>query len=62
MSYTHDVSYYVDFTTGKLYWVDALLKLISSCNFDGSSRRTISQSARIIRHPYDIAVYHEISE
>ena len=45
----------VDYEESRIYWVDAKLKYIHSCNMDGSYRRVVL--SKNIRHPYGITVY-----
>lgn len=49
----------LDMVLNRIYWVDAKLNIISSCNFDGSDRRVILYSAEFLRHPFSITVFED---
>lgn len=41
--------------TDRIYWTDAKLKRIESCNYDGNHRKIVLQN---LEHPYGLAVTH----
>lgn len=49
----------LDLVLNRIYWVDAKLNIISSCNFDGSDRRVILYSAEFLRHPFSITTFED---
>ncbi|CAL8076182.1 unnamed protein product [Orchesella dallaii] len=49
----------LDMVQGRIYWVDAKLNSISSCNFDGTSRRLILQSPEALAHPFSITTFED---
>ncbi|XP_046473466.1 very low-density lipoprotein receptor isoform X2 [Neodiprion pinetum] len=49
----------LDLVGKKLYWVDAKLNKIASCNYDGSGRRTVLYSPDILRHPFSITTFED---
>ncbi|TKR95341.1 hypothetical protein L596_009522 [Steinernema carpocapsae] len=46
----------VDVYTNKLYWADAFLDTIQSCNFDGSDRRAVVSDPSSVPHVFGLAV------
>ncbi|XP_050361832.1 very low-density lipoprotein receptor isoform X4 [Nymphalis io] len=49
----------LDLVRKRVYWVDAKLNTISSCNFDGSARRVILYSTDVLRHPFSITTFED---
>ncbi|XP_045781446.1 low-density lipoprotein receptor-like [Maniola jurtina] len=49
----------LDFVHNRLYWVDAQLHTISSCNYDGSARRVILFSTNFLRQPFSITTFED---
>ncbi|KAL5273419.1 hypothetical protein ACFFRR_000257 [Megaselia abdita] len=49
----------LDLVRKRVYWVDAKLNTISSCNFDGSQRRQILYSPEYLRHPFSITTFED---
>lgn len=49
----------LDLIGEKLYWVDAKLNIIASCNYDGSGRRTVLYSPDDLRHPFSITTFED---
>lgn len=49
----------LDLVSKRLYWVDAKLHTISSCNFDGSQRRLVMFSATWLPHPFSISIFED---
>lgn len=43
----------------RVYWVDAKLHIVASCNYDGSGRRTILYSLDSLRHPFSITTFED---
>lgn len=49
----------LDLVLKRLYWVDAKLHTISSCNFDGSQRRLVLFSPIWLPHPFSISTFED---
>ena len=49
----------IDYFSELLFWVDAKMHTLSSCNFEGHGRRTIINSNSILPHPFSIAVFED---
>ncbi|XP_034951000.1 very low-density lipoprotein receptor isoform X2 [Chelonus insularis] len=49
----------LDLIGRKVYWVDAKLHIIASCNYDGSARRTVLYSQDHLRHPFSITTFED---
>ncbi|XP_046978637.1 low-density lipoprotein receptor-like isoform X4 [Vanessa cardui] len=49
----------LDLVRKRVYWVDAKLNTISSCNFDGTARRVILYSTDVLRHPFSITTFED---
>ncbi|KAI4474327.1 hypothetical protein M0802_015665 [Mischocyttarus mexicanus] len=49
----------LDLIGKKVYWVDAKLNFIASCNYDGSGRRTVLFSPEMLRHPFSITTFED---
>lgn len=49
----------LDLNTSKIYWTDAALHAMFSCNYDGSSRRTVLQSKEYIGLPYAMTTFED---
>lgn len=49
----------LDLVLNRIYWVDAKLNEISSCDFEGGSRRTILYSSEFLRHPFSISTFED---
>ncbi|XP_050670975.1 very low-density lipoprotein receptor isoform X5 [Leptidea sinapis] len=49
----------LDLVRKRVYWVDAKLNTISSCNYDGSARRVILYSTDVLRHPFSITTFED---
>lgn len=49
----------LDLIGKKVYWVDAKLNIIGSCNYDGSGRRTVLYSPDALRHPFSITTFED---
>ena len=49
----------LDYSAERLYWVDAKMNLIASCNFDGSKRRIVLANSQIVRHPFSITIFED---
>nr|XP_034193047.1 very low-density lipoprotein receptor-like isoform X2 [Osmia lignaria] len=49
----------LDLIGKKVYWVDAKLNIIGSCNYDGSGRRTVLYSSEVLRHPFSITTFED---
>lgn len=49
----------LDLIQKRLYWVDAKMNSISSCNFDGTNRRLILQSKDALSHPFSITTFED---
>lgn len=49
----------LDLLKRRLYWIDAKIETIFSCNYDGGARRTEMKPSELIAHPFSIAVFEE---
>ncbi|XP_021930758.1 low-density lipoprotein receptor-like isoform X2 [Zootermopsis nevadensis] len=49
----------LDLVWKRVYWVDAKLNVISSCNYDGSQRRVILYSPDALQHPFSITTFED---
>lgn len=49
----------LDLVRKRVYWVDAKLNTISSCNYDGTARRVILYSTDVLRHPFSITTFED---
>ncbi|XP_076645245.1 low-density lipoprotein receptor isoform X4 [Halictus rubicundus] len=49
----------LDLVGKKVYWVDAKLYIIGSCNYDGSGKRTVLFSLDSLRHPFSITTFED---
>ncbi|XP_072019488.1 low-density lipoprotein receptor-like [Amphiura filiformis] len=49
----------IDYFSELLFWVDAKMHTLSSCDFDGMNRRTIINSNTLLPHPFSIAVFED---
>ncbi|XP_078033485.1 low-density lipoprotein receptor isoform X2 [Augochlora pura] len=49
----------LDLVGKKVYWVDAKLYIIGSCNYDGSGKRTVLFSPVFLRHPFSITTFED---
>lgn len=47
----------LDYEDSKIYWADAKLNFIHSCNFDGSDRRPVVQGS--LPHPFALTLFEE---
>ncbi|KAI6223724.1 Calcium binding EGF domain containing protein [Aphelenchoides fujianensis] len=49
----------VDVLDQRLYWADAKMKMIQSCNYYGEKCRTVLHSSEELRHPFSLTVFEE---
>ncbi|XP_014362948.1 low-density lipoprotein receptor isoform X8 [Papilio machaon] len=49
----------LDLVRKRVYWVDAKMSTISSCNYDGTARRLILYSTDVLRHPFSITTFED---
>lgn len=49
----------LDLVGRKVYWVDAKLHIIGTCNYDGTGRRTVLYSQDNLRHPFSITTFED---
>ncbi|XP_061385717.1 low-density lipoprotein receptor isoform X2 [Danaus plexippus] len=49
----------LDLVRKRVYWVDAKVNTISSCNYDGSGRRVVLYSSEVLRHPFSITTFED---
>ena len=49
----------LDLVRKRVYWVDAKLNVISSCNYDGSKRQVILYSPDALQHPFSITTFED---
>ncbi|XP_043197932.1 sortilin-related receptor-like, partial [Amphibalanus amphitrite] len=50
----------IDYSTDRLYWVDANLDYIASADLDGSNRKILQDKTEYSGHPFSIAVYKDM--
>ena len=50
----------LDLVLKKIYWADAKMNTISSCNFDGTNRRIILFSQNYLQHPFSITTFEDL--
>lgn len=43
----------------RVYWTDAKLKMISSCDYYGRDTRIVIHSHHFLSHPFSLAVFEE---
>ncbi|CAH2050204.1 unnamed protein product, partial [Iphiclides podalirius] len=49
----------LDLVRKRVYWVDAKMNTISSCNYDGTARRLVLYSTDVLRHPFSITTFED---
>lgn len=49
----------IDYLDRRIFWADAKLKTISSCDYDGGNRLVVLNSWSSLRHPFSLAVFEE---
>ncbi|XP_067001123.2 low-density lipoprotein receptor isoform X2 [Anabrus simplex] len=49
----------LDLVRHRVYWVDAKLNVISSCNYDGSGRRVVLYSPDTLQHPFSVTTFED---
>ncbi|ELU18928.1 hypothetical protein CAPTEDRAFT_62161, partial [Capitella teleta] len=49
----------IDYTTNRLYWVDAKLQVIGTCNLQGGDQRIILSNSQFLKHPFAITVFED---
>lgn len=49
----------LDLVQKRIYWVDAKLNTISSCDYNGSGRRVVLSSPDTLRHPFSITTFED---
>lgn len=49
----------LDLVLKKIYWVDAKINTISSCNFDGTGRRIVMFSQEYLQQPFSITTFED---
>lgn len=49
----------VDYQDRKIFWADAKLNFIHSCDFDGSNRRTVVSGQSSLPHPFALTLYRD---
>ncbi|XP_011556445.3 low-density lipoprotein receptor isoform X7 [Plutella xylostella] len=49
----------LDLVRKRVYWVDAKMNTISSCDYDGSARRVVLYSTDVLRHPFSITTFED---
>ena len=47
----------IDYVKNRLYWVDAKLNLIGSCNLNGRDVKTVLHSGTFLKHPFAISLF-----
>ena len=50
----------IDYMENRLYWIDAKLHLISSCDLDGQNRRQILSDEVVLNFPFSIDVFGDM--
>lgn len=49
----------LDLVLKKIYWADAKLNVISSCNYDGTGRHIVLSSLEFLTHPFSITTFED---
>lgn len=49
----------LDLVKERVYWADAKLNMISSCNYDGGERNVVLFSIDALRHPFSITTFED---
>ena len=49
----------IDYAGEMLFWIDAKLHTLSTCDFNGAGRRTIINSPSLLPHPFAISVFED---
>lgn len=49
----------LDLVQSRIYWVDAKLNIISSCDYDGMDRRLVLHSSVVLKHPFSISTFED---
>jgi len=49
----------LDYIQERVYWIDYTLKSIESCTYSGTRRFTLLHSARLIQHPFSLAIFED---
>jgi low density lipoprotein receptor-related protein 5/6 len=49
----------IDYEDSKIYWADAKLHYIHSCDFDGSNRRVVLDNQEGLPHPFALTLYSD---
>ncbi|XP_075216860.1 low-density lipoprotein receptor-like isoform X2 [Lycorma delicatula] len=49
----------LDLVRRRIFWVDAKLNLISSCDYDGTGRKAVLRSSDYLPHPFSISVFED---
>lgn len=49
----------LDLVKKRIYWVDARLNSISSCNYNGGERRLVLFSTEYLKHPFSITTFED---
>lgn len=49
----------LDLVGKRVYWLDARLHTISSCNFDGTNKRVVLNSDEYLLHPFSITTFED---
>lgn len=49
----------LDLVKERVYWADAKLNMISSCNYDGSKRNVVLFSIDALRHPFSLTTFED---
>lgn len=50
----------MDLIGEKIFWIDVKLNTISSCNYDGSFRKTVLHSSIYLKHPFSITLFEDL--
>lgn len=49
----------LDILEHRIYWADAKVKLIMSCDYWGNSVRLVLKSREYLKHPFSLTVFEE---
>lgn len=49
----------LDLVKKRVYWVDAKLNSISSCNYNGGERRLVLSNTEYLKHPFSITTFED---
>lgn len=49
----------IDYASERIFWIDAKRHILESANLDGTSRRIVIQSSRLLPHPFSLTIFED---